>query len=159
MEIEDKHQQVGHALVPMISKYISTKNKDSDVLELMSVLGVLTGQLVLKNNSNPKDRLFEIFNTMKTMCESNDLNEATLSGSNIAKVEFVFISDVLQSALPDVEKLFNTFSLNKDDQELAALCAVIFALVFVKTQFSEDVTGLLPYITRAMITGSQVLIK
>jgi len=159
MEIEDRHQQVGHALVPMISKHISAKNKDSDVLELISVLSVLTGQLTLKHNDNPKDRLFEIFNAMKTMCETNDLHEATLSGVDISKVEFVFISDVLKDALPEVEKLFNTFSLTKQDQEIAALCAVIFALVFVKTEFSEDVTGMLPYLTRAMITGSQVIIQ
>lgn len=159
MEILDKHQQVGHALVPMISKYISTKNKDSDVLELISVLSVLTGQLTLKHNANPKDRLFEIFNAMKTMCESNDLHEATLSGVDISRVEFIFISEVLHDALPEVEKLFNTFSLTDQDQEIAALCAVIFALVFVKTEFSEDVTGMLPYLTRAMITGSQVIIQ
>lgn len=159
MEIEDKHQQVGHALVPMISKYITAKNKNSDVLELISVLSVLTGQLTLKHNAHPKDRLFEIFNAMKTMCESNDLHEATLSGVDISKVEFIFISEVLHDALPEIEKLFKTFSLTDQDQEIAALCAVIFALAFVKSEFNEDVTGMLPYLTRAMITGSQVLIQ
>lgn len=159
MEILDKHQQVGHALVPMISKHVSTKNKNSDVLELISVLSVLTGQLTLKNNANPKDRLFEIFNAMKAMCESNDLHEATLSGVDISKVDFIFISEVLSEALPEIDNLFNTFSLTKPDQEIAALCSVIFALAFVKSEFNEDVTGMLPYLTRAMITGSQVIIR
>ncbi|MBC7458048.1 MAG: hypothetical protein H7235_07200 [Bdellovibrionaceae bacterium] len=158
MQIENHHQEAAHEILPIVGRYISLKNRDTS-LELLSALGTLTGQLALRSNIETGERVLELFNTMRIMCEENDLTEANQDGIKIPAVDFDFLIDVVLGTSSDIEKVFNQFSIQGADKEIVTMCAVVLAIGLAKNEFAEDVSGLLPYVTHTMVAGSKTVIK
>lgn len=163
----------GQRLLGILAENLQQKSALGS-LELLTVVGTLTGQLVLRDKLGGKlesrsngervlvdgvsDRVFEIHNIIRYNCEQGPLAKA-LEDRALTPADPTLTAEVLLESLPKIEAVFRELQIPKAHTELTGAMAILTVIQKMDDELREDISGTLSLVTHAMVAGSHTVIR